>query len=208
VVADVSGKGLPAALFMASAKSHIQSAALAGGEVGAMLTEAQQRMMRENPEQLFVTVFAAVLDPASGLLEYANAGHEPPFVRRPEGAPERLAPPQGPPLCVVEEFSYATARRELLPGEWLCVVTDGATEAMNKAREFFGGERLRASLGWAPGDEDAGALLARLHADVARFTAGAEPADDLTLLVVRWHGDPTLTRMRLAPSVSVEDDAV
>ena len=206
VVADVSGKGLPAALFMASAKSHIQSAALTGGEVGTMLTDAQQRMMRENPEQLFVTVFAAVLDPASGVLEYANAGHEPPFVRQPDGAPERLAPPQGPPLCVVEEFAYATARRSLVPGEWLCVVTDGATEAMNPAREFFGADRLRASLGWAAGDEDAGALLARLHGDVAGFTAGAEPADDLTLLVVRWQGDPALTRTHVAPTASLDDE--
>jgi len=206
VVADVSGKGLPAALFMASAKSHIQSAALTGGAVGGMLTEAQERMMRENPEALFVTVFAAVLDPASGVLEYANAGHEPPFVRRPDGPPARLAPPQGPPLCVVEDFVYESARRELVPGEWLCVVTDGATEAMNAAREFLGAERLRASLGWASRDEDANALIARLHGDVARFTAGAEPADDLTLLVVRWQGDPALTRTRLAATPATLDD--
>ena len=207
VVADVSGKGLPAALFMAAAKSHIQSAALAGGAVGDMLTHAQERIMRENPEQLFVTVFAAVLDCASGVLEYANAGHEPPLARRPGGVPERLAPPQGPPLCVIEEFRYATARRPLVPGEWLCVVTDGATEAMNPAREFFGAERLRASLGWAARDEDANALLARLHADVARFTAGAEPADDLTLLVLRWQGDPARARMRMAPAAALDDES-
>jgi serine phosphatase RsbU (regulator of sigma subunit)/CHASE2 domain-containing sensor protein len=187
-VADVSGKGLPAALFMAAAKSHLQSAALAGGTVGEMLTHAQARMSRENPEQLFVTIFAAVLDPATGVLEHANAGHEPPLVRKPETAPERLAPPQGPPLCVVEDFQYETLRRTLQAGEWICVVTDGATEAMNAEREFFGHDRLRATLGWTGRDVRAEALVEGLREDVHRFAQGAEPADDLTLMVLRWHG--------------------
>ena len=187
-VADVSGKGLPAALFMAAAKSHMQSAALGGGAVGEMLTRAQARMMRENPENLFVTVFAAVLDPATGVLQYANAGHEPPFARRPGIEVERLAPPQGPPLCVIEEFEYGSARVSLVPGEWLCVVTDGATEAMNPARQFFGVERLRAALSEAPPDVHAADLLSTVRDAVSRFTDGAEAADDLTLLVLRWDG--------------------
>jgi serine phosphatase RsbU (regulator of sigma subunit) len=205
-VADVSGKGLPAALFMAAAKSHLQSAALAGGSVGQMLTEAQARMSRENPEQLFVTLFAAVLDPATGLLEYANAGHEPPFARRPEGAPERLDPPQGPALCVVEDFAYASARRQLEPGEWICVVTDGATEAMNPAREFFGAERVRASLGWAARDMSAEDVAARLREEVRRFADGAEPADDLTLMVLRWDGDPADRRTRISQPAALDDE--
>ena len=190
-VADVSGKGLPAALFMAAAKSHIQSAALGGGSVGEMLTRAQARMMRENPENLFVTVFAGVLDPATGMLEYANAGHEPPFARRPGAGIERLAPPQGPPLCVIEEFEYGSARVRLVPGEWLCVVTDGATEAMNPAREFFGVDRLRAALSEAAAAAPATEVLSLVREAVGRFTDGAEAADDLTLLVLRWEGEPS-----------------
>ena len=187
-VADVSGKGLPAALFMAAAKSHIQSAAMGGGSVGEMLTRAQARMLRENPESLFVTVFAAVLDPATGVLEYANAGHEPPFIRRVGGAPERLAPPQGPPLCVVEDFEFGSARHGMTRGEWACIVTDGATEAMSPSREFFGIERLRAALVAVPDGASAQEVLIIVRESVKGFTDGAEPADDLTLLVLRWDG--------------------
>lgn len=189
VVADVSGKGLPAALFMASVKSHLKSAALRGGEVGEVLSRAQDEINRENPEQLFVTAFAAILEIPTGVLEFSSAGHEPPFVRGPSSAPERFEIPGGPPLCVVEDFVFPTGRRRLDPGEWLCVVTDGATEAMNVAKEFFGVERLRASLSWMPGDVDPEELVRRLREDVQRFAGKAEPADDITLLAVRWNGE-------------------
>jgi serine phosphatase RsbU (regulator of sigma subunit) len=189
VVADVSGKGLPAALFMASAKSHLKSAALRGGKAGEILSRAQDEIQRENPEQLFVTVFAATLDVATGELEYSNAGHEPPFTRRPDGAPERFGQPGGPPLCVIDGFAYPTWKRAFARGEWLCVVTDGVTEAMNPAREFFTVERLRACLGAMARDLGPDALIRKLREDVTAFTAGAEPADDLTLLVVEYRGE-------------------
>jgi len=188
VVADVSGKGLPAALFMASAKSHLKSAALRGGEVGEMFGRAQEEIAHENPEQLFVTAFAGVLDIGTGELEFANAGHEPPFVRTPRGAPERFQQSGGPPLCVVAGFVYPTDRRQMVPGEWICVVTDGATEAMNAKREFFGLERLRTTLSWIPGEVNPEELLRRLREDLKRFTGEAEPADDITLLGLRWDG--------------------
>ena len=188
LVADVSGKGLPAALFMAAAKSHIKSAALREREVGEVLTSAQDEIERENPEQLFVTAVAAALDLQTGMLEYANAGHEPPFRRTPSGAPERLASPGGPPLCVIDDYVYPTQRLQLEPGEWIFLVTDGVTEAMNPAREFFGVERLRTSLSWMAREVTPNDLLRKLNADVKKFAAGAEPADDLTLLALRWEG--------------------
>jgi adenylate cyclase len=188
VVADVSGKGLPAALFMAAVKSQLKAAALRGGSVGEVLSRAQDEIGRENPEQLFVTAFAAILDVASGELEFSSAGHEPPFARKPRGAPERFENPGGPPLCVVEDFAYPTGRRRFSPGEWLCVVTDGATEAMNVDKQFFGVERLRASLGWMPEEAIPDEVVRRLREDVQRFAGEAEPADDITLLVVRWNG--------------------
>jgi len=94
----------------------------------------------------------------------------------------------GPPLCVLQEFRYVTWRRKLAPGEWLCIVTDGATEAMNPQREFFGVERLRTSLSWMPEDAEPAELIRRLRDDIGRFAAGAEAADDITLLVLRWMG--------------------
>ena len=188
VIADVSGKGLPAALFMASVKSHLKSAALRGGPVGDVLTRSQDEIGRENPEQLFVTIFAARVELQSGMVEFANAGHEPPFMRTPKGTPERMGADGGPPLCVVEDFSYPTDRRQMVPGEWLVVVTDGATEAMNPRREFFGLDRLRTSLSWMPDPIDPSELVKRLRDDVARFADGAEAADDITLLALRWEG--------------------
>jgi len=202
VVADVAGKGLPAALFMAAVKSHIKSAALRGGTVGEVLTSAQEEISHENPEQLFVTAFAACLDVATGELEYANAGHEPPFLRSLHGPPERLGAPGGPPLCVVEKFEFPTDRRALKPGDWLFIMTDGATEAMNPAREFFGIERLRTSLSWVPEAALPAEVIKRLRDDVGRFSAGAELADDITLVAVRWDGAPSK-----APLADVDLDA-
>ena len=186
VVGDVSGKGLPAALFMASVKSQLKSAAMRGGRAGEVLSNAQREIARENPEQLFVTAFAALFDAATGDLEFANAGHEPPFVRAPGSSPERLAPSGGPPLGAIEGFDYPTGFRRLADGEWLLVVTDGVTEAMNPRREFFGSERLRALLAELPGDIAPGALIDRVVRSVQAFEDGADRADDVTLLALRF----------------------
>jgi len=190
VVGDVSGKGLPAALFMASVKSLLKSAALRGGEVGAILTRAQSEIGIENPEQLFVTAFLGIFDASTGELTFSNAGHEPPLLRAPGGKAERIAPSDGPPLGAVDEFSYPTQRHRFTPGEWICVFTDGANEAMNRSREFYGNERLRAALDAMPQKMEPDELIRRIRSDVKAFANGAEPADDLTLLVLRWHGAP------------------
>jgi len=189
VVADVSGKGLPASLFMASVKSILKSAALTvEGSVGGVLVRAQDEIRRENPESLFVTALAGVLDLETGELEYANAGHEPAWSHQPHGRPERLDASGGPPLCVLELYTYPSTRRTLVRGEWLLALSDGATEAMNPAKEFFGSERLRTSLAWLGDEADAVAIVTRVRDDVRRFSGTAEPADDLTLLAVRWEG--------------------
>lgn len=188
VVADVSGKGLPAALFMASAKSHLKSAALRGGSVGEVLTRAQAEIAHENPEQLFVTAFAASLDVATGEVEFANAGHEPPFLRRADGTLERLGTSGGPPLCVTDGFDYPSDRRQLGAGELLVVFTDGVTEAMNPAREFFGLDRMRSALRWVAPEQSADDVARGMRTALAAFCAGAEAADDVTLVVLRWKG--------------------
>jgi CHASE2 domain-containing sensor protein/serine phosphatase RsbU (regulator of sigma subunit) len=185
VVGDVSGKGLPAALFMASVKSQLKSAALRGGDVGAILTLAEEEIAHENPEQLFVTAFAAIFDVASGELAFANAGHEPPFVRAPGEAPARLGPSGGPPLGALDGFAYPSAIHRMVPGEWLCVVTDGATEAMNRKKQFLGAERLRDGLGGMPADASVHEIVRGVRAMVEAFEEGAERADDLTLLALR-----------------------
>lgn len=189
VVADVSGKGLPASLFMASTKSILKSAAFTvEGSVGGVLARAQDEIRRENPESLFVTALACVLDLETGELEYANAGHEPAWSRQPRGRAERLDATGGPPLCVLDVYSYPSTRRTLERGEWILALSDGATEAMNVRKEFYGSERLRTSLGWLGDEAGAAEIVARVRDDVRRFSGEAEPADDLTLLAVRWNG--------------------
>jgi serine phosphatase RsbU (regulator of sigma subunit) len=191
VVADVSGKGLAAALFMASAKSHLKSAALLhSADISGVLKHAQGEIWRENPEQMFVTLFAGILHLDSGRLDYVNAGHDAPYAHKPGGAMVRLGEAHGPPLCVMEGFEYAGSSCSLAPGEWLCVMTDGVTEATNARREFFGSARVRALLEEAPelrwSDETVERVLQRVH----DFAAGTDPADDMTLLVVQWNGPP------------------
>ena len=187
-VADVSGKGLPAALFMAAVKSELKSAATSGGAVGEILARAQAAIGRENPEHLFVTVIAGVLDLLTGQLEYANAGHEAAFARVPRGVPERFASSGGPPLCVMDDFAWPSGRHTMVAGEWLCLVSDGVTEAMNKRREFFTAERLRAALTWLADEAEPAQVVGRVREEVARFAGGAEPADDITLFALRWEG--------------------
>lgn len=188
IVADVSGKGLPASLFMALSKTLLKSAARRVDDVGGLMVRANAEVSRENPESLFITAFAGILDTRTGMLEFCNAGHEPPLARRPGGPLERLEHAGGPPLCVMENFAYPVEYRSIAAGEWICVVTDGVTEAMNEAGELYGAARLRKVLGGLPESTNPTELLAAVRADVSRFVGAAEPSDDLTMLCVRWNG--------------------
>lgn len=186
-VADVSGKGLAAALFMASAKSQIKSALLLrSNDVSAALTDAQTELARENPEQMFVTVFAAILDVGSGRLEYVNAGHDAPFVRAPGNSLSRLRPAAGPPLCVVDDFVYSSEKHQMVAGEWLVVMTDGVTEATNNRGDFYGAPRIEKMLNEVNIAPVPIELVNMVKSSVHAFADGSEPADDITLLSVRW----------------------
>jgi serine phosphatase RsbU (regulator of sigma subunit) len=188
IVADVSGKGLPASLFMALSKTLLKSAARRADDVGALMVRANAEVSRENPEALFVTAFAGILDARTGALEFCNAGHEPPFARRPGGTLERIEHRGGPPLCVIENYAYPVERRQVAAGEWICVVTDGITEAMNPRSELYGAQRLQAALRALPEGATPSQVLAAVRADVRAFVGTAVPSDDLTLLCVRWNG--------------------
>lgn len=187
VVGDVSGKGMPAALFMALSKSIVRAAAARGGRsLGTIVSQAAEEIERQNPESLFVTLFAAILDLRTGMLEYCNAGHPPPYARLPSGAVERFPAAEGPPLCVLPNFEYETGYRQLRPGEWVCAVTDGVTEATDPATRFYGTDRLVAAIARLPKDVQASDVANELREDVRRFAGGSTQSDDLTLLAVRW----------------------
>jgi adenylate cyclase len=188
VVGDVSGKGLAASLFMALAKSLMKSVALrTQGDPATVLIQASAEIARDNPEQFFVTAFAGLLDTRNGTLEFCNAGHLPPYACRPGGAPERLEHPGGPPLCVLEGFAYSPAQYELATGEWLCVVTDGVTEAMDESAALYGSARLETLLARLTQSMPE-RIVAAVRDDVAGFALESEQSDDLTLLCLRWTG--------------------
>jgi serine phosphatase RsbU (regulator of sigma subunit)/CheY-like chemotaxis protein len=192
LVGDVAGKGLSASIFMAVSKALCKSTILrtSGADIGELMALANSEVSRDNPEMLFVTAFAGVLDLESGDLVYCNAGHENPYVASPaDGTVIRIEDGGGPPLCAVDDFAYRGAERRIRAGELVCLVSDGVTEAVNPAGELYGGERVRQFLQRVvTPDLTAGALVAALRADVDAFAAGAEVADDLTVMVLRWNG--------------------
>jgi serine phosphatase RsbU (regulator of sigma subunit) len=189
MVGDVSGKGMPASIFMALSKALFKSAALRSlPDLGRTMAEANVEITRENPELLFVTVVACMLDVETGELAYCNAGHEPPHAITADGKRVRPLEGGGPPLCTLENFPYQTAHTRMEPGESLVLVSDGVPEAMNPAGEMFGRARLGRLLATMPAGMGAEERVKALSDDVRRFAAGADMADDVTILVVRWHG--------------------
>ncbi|HYB71470.1 MAG TPA: CHASE2 domain-containing protein [Candidatus Bathyarchaeia archaeon] len=190
MIGDVSGKGLPGSLFMAISKALYKSTALRRhGQVAAMMREADAEISRDNGEGLFVTVLAGILDARTGDLEYCIAGHEPPYLLPRGTRPlSRLQEGGGPPLCSVEGFPYTAARRRLEPGDTLCLITDGITEAANPAGELYGRARLEATLGELGALASAAEVAEAIRRDVSGFTGGAEPSDDIAVLVLRFVG--------------------
>jgi len=164
-----------------------------GGNVGAIMREASREISRNNREDLFVTVFSGILNAHTGGLEYCNAGHEKPYVLQPNGGPPAPLPgASGPPLCVLDDYSYPTAEHQMCPGEMLCAVTDGVIDAQNADGELYGQARLEALLEAylaAHGPEmTPNELVGEIQKDIAVFSAGVELADDIAIFVLQWRG--------------------
>ena len=190
LIGDVAGKGLPGSLFMAISKALYKSTALRRhGQVAVMMREADAEISRDNTEGLFVTVLAGILDAGTGALEYCSAGHEPPFLLPRAGRPlSRLTEGGGPPLCAVDGFEYVAAARRLEPGDTLCLITDGITEAARADGELYGRARLEALLGGLGDAGSAAEIGEAVRRDVVAFTGDAETSDDMAILVLRFTG--------------------
>jgi len=197
MIGDVAGKGLSASIFMAVSKALMKGAVLRAPQagLGEVMCAIDAEVSRDNAEMLFVTAFAAVLDLRSGRLEYCNAGHDDPCRLPPDaGEVSRIRDGDGPPLCAATGFPYGSAVHQLVPGEWLCLVTDGVTEAQDPSGALYGSERVqRFIVEHAPRARSARELVLALQADVNAFAAGAEPSDDLTILALRWNGPALAT---------------
>ena len=190
LLGDVAGKGLAGCLFMAVSKSLYRSTALREpDDLARIMTTANLEISRQNPESLFVTLFAAMLDLESGTLEYSSAGHEEPYVMRKGERVRRLPQVAGPPLCVFDDFAYQTGRVQLEPGDTLCLMTDGVIEATNAQSELYGRARLESVLrDLAAASSDPATMVHGLVGEVSRFRGAAEPADDIAILMLRWTG--------------------
>jgi serine phosphatase RsbU (regulator of sigma subunit) len=192
LIGDVAGKGLSASIFMAISKSLYKSATLRRPDatISELMRAANDEVSRDNPEMYFVTIFAGIIDLVSGELAYCNAGHDNPYVLDSKcPVPLRLAQGAGPPLCTVEHFAYAAGSHALQPGDLVCLVTDGVTDAQNPAGERYGSERLQGLLSrLRMGDTTARTVVDAVSADVRAFVGTADPADDVTVLALRWLG--------------------
>jgi serine phosphatase RsbU (regulator of sigma subunit) len=185
VLGDVSGKGVPAAMFMAIASTLLRAAVLHHDSPGASLTSINESLVEKHASGMFVTLFYGVLNTRTGVLEYANAGHLPPYRFSQGGEVRALGEHCGPMLGILSGVQYPTRSTELQSGEGLLVFTDGVTEARNRNGEFYEESRLQAylavSASWSV-DE----LVRGLQSEVERFEAGAPRADDMTALALRW----------------------
>ncbi|OGO66467.1 MAG: hypothetical protein A2Z45_07490 [Chloroflexi bacterium RBG_19FT_COMBO_55_16] len=181
VIGDVADKGTAAALYMAVIHSLILSGALRLGSPAAALIEVNQTILRQFISGMFVTAFLAVLDPKKQTLQYANAGHNPPLVRRVSGTIESLTR-TGSVIGVLEDVQLSEATITVGRGDAVVLYTDGVTEAGNARVGDYGINRLTAAITAAP--RKAGELLAHVEADLNAFTEGAPQQDDVTFLVL------------------------
>ncbi|MGG5823536.1 PP2C family protein-serine/threonine phosphatase [Falsiroseomonas sp. HW251] len=185
VIADVSGKGVSAALFMAVTRTLLRMVALSGDDPAQCLSTVNDLLAADNPELMFVTAHYAVLDPATGLLEYASAGHPPPLLIGAGDAPRELAGCDGIMLGIEPGYEYPLRRLTLAPGDVLFLFTDGVTEAVDPANRFFGKERLAEALACHRGLQCPDVLAAVVR-EVTEFAGSAPQADDITCLALRY----------------------
>ena len=186
VVADVSGKGVPAAFFMAVARTNLRGLAADHSTPGACLAQVNELLCAQNPMDLFVTVFYCMLDPVTGVLRYANGGHNPPYLRRANGSVEALNGVGGLVLGAMPGVEYPEHAVQLRPGDRLVLFTDGVTEAFNPANEPYGEARLQAEIR-THGVGSAATLIERICHSVTAFGEGAPQSDDITLIVLGWN---------------------
>ncbi len=182
VIADVSGKGVPAALFMVVAKTLLKTYLLQGGSVAAALMRVNDLLAEDNAHNMFVTAFAGVLDTATGDFAFANAGHNPPLLYH-DGAFSFMKIKRSMPLASMEGLRYRDEQTTLEPGDALYLYTDGAPEAMSEQNELFGEEALKQALTQAgPGDPER--MDAFVRAALKQHAGRAEQSDDITTLSV------------------------
>ncbi|MGN0711949.1 MAG: SpoIIE family protein phosphatase [Anaerovoracaceae bacterium] len=200
LIADVSGKGIPAAMFMMTAKTLIKGFAEGGIEVNEVFTRANAKLCEGNEADMFVTAWMGILDLQTGVLNYANAGHNPPIIKHRDGEFEYLKSKPNFVLAGMEGINYKKFELQLEPGDVIFLYTDGVTEAQNKDESLFGEDALLESLNEIR-DKDVTELCRKVKADVDTFTGEAEQFDDITMLCVKFNGMENGASITMEPSM-------
>jgi serine phosphatase RsbU (regulator of sigma subunit)/anti-sigma regulatory factor (Ser/Thr protein kinase) len=204
-VGDVTDKGVPAAMVMAATRSLLRAAGLEQASPSAVLAQVNDLLHGDIPSRMFVTCLYGVLDPRTGQVRFANAGHNLPFVRAGEAASELDA--RGMPLGLMPGMSYPETEAQLAPGEQLLLHSDGVAEAHDPARAMFGIPRLQAVV--AGPQSKRGGLIASVLAELERFTGpGWEQEDDITLLALSWAPQDVLAEFNLPSEPGNEREAM
>ena len=187
MIADVSGKGIPAAMFMMRAKSVLRDLTDMGHPIQKVFMEANNALCQGNDAEMFVTAWQCRLDTANGHVDYANAGHNPPLVRHGDGSFEYVKQKKGLVLGAMEDMPYRPNELQLDPGDILFLYTDGVVEATDAHMNLYGEERLKQILNTCQYDSMKD-LLQKVRADVDAFVGEADQFDDLTMVAVRYLG--------------------
>ena len=185
-IADVAGKGIPAAFFMAISHTMLETVVLSMDKPSDVLDYVNQRLCLRNPLYLFVTLFYGILDLRSGTLTYSNGGHNPPFLIRTDNSVAALPLTDNTMLGVLDDVGFNDRTIDITPGDTLFLYTDGITESFTAEREMYGDARLAA---WLKENQklNVEALLDAVLFDVSRFVGDAEQSDDLTGLCIRFN---------------------
>ncbi len=185
LVADVSGKGVPAALFMMRAKTLLRQLLSQGDDPAEAMAYANDALVAYNDEEMFVTVWLAVLDLETGRLSYSNGGHNPPVLHHADGSVEWVRNRSGMFLGSFAGLPYRGHELQMAPGDTLLLYTDGVTEAVSEQETYYGDDRLFGLLGGL-GDEAPEDFVRTVRSDVADFAGNAAQADDITVLTLRF----------------------
>ncbi len=184
VIADVSGKGIPAAIFMAVSRTLIRAIGLQGNNTGECLTKTNKLLYGESVEAMFVTVFYAIYNIRTGELEYCNGGHNSPYILRADGSIEQMPMSINCLVGIVDDFTFQSETLQLGVGDTLLMYTDGVNEAFNKEYEEYGEARMEQLLPTLNGNSCKEIIDAQL-ADVRRHAEGAEQSDDITIMALK-----------------------
>lgn len=187
LIADVSGKGIPAAMFMMTAKTIIKGYAESGKPVDEVFTTANEKLCESNDAGMFVTAWMGVLDTVTGKVEFANAGHNPPLVRHAGGGFEYLRSKPCFILAGMDGIKYRKNEFTLAPGDEIYLYTDGVTEATDSENNLYGEERLLALLN-SMGDLSGEEICRAVKADMDAFVGDAPQFDDITMLYLKYNG--------------------